>query len=1095
MSDNNTLTNNNSQQFLNIPIDEQIQNQRNTMQSNVSDMLAQNQKNLQHLYSLQSSIISNNNALNSTLTNNNTNNSSDQEQIPYYLQLQQAYNDDGQNNNNNNGKDGKMQSITNSMRYNSVTSNGNGSGNSNRYNSINSVGNRYNSITSNNNNNSNGTNGNNNNSSRTPTHSLTSNIQFQGKNSLTSASIKSRARSSFQRQKSKQLSSSRSRNKKYDPKNPLLIIIPYNAKPTEILASRFDAWRNVIKSLITYLTETASIQDEIVRQQLRLTHAIQFPFFSLEQHDPQTPESKILQKFFLPLGHGSIQDLPTILNQYHGALATNASKMSKELTNDIIPRLEYLRRDLLIKIKEIKLLESDFKNNCSVELLQTKDDMKRFQDSIKDWNDLRKVKDIEKYINETSSNDNNGSSNKKYQDPYITKLILDKQIKKQISEENFLHEAFDNLESSGCELEKVVVMEIQNALTIYAKLLGQQSQLVFDSLISRLDMGFFSKDPQFEWDDFIERDTNFIELDLSPRKFQMMTYNNQFDPFTYEIRSGFLEKRSKFLKSYSKGFFVLTPCYLHEFKTADRKKDLVPVLSLNLLNCTITENIKKDSNESKFILHEKQNGLIKKSHNWVFKTDSHNSMMQWFQDLKTITQLTNIEDRKKYVCKRLNLDENGKPIIVQKSTSKLSKHHHHSTGHYNSPSSSAYTNQPSMTINNTNSSSLDTRLPESKNSTRIPSVNTIGNQSATTNSTTTSAVLHRLNTSPTILQDSSIDMNVVSMQKNHNISAPNSSITDNYNYEKLSMLTPVTAHASNPQVLNSSTKKSSIASTASTNITLTLTGDTNQTPTAFHSHSNENTKAHLTPPVGQAPAKPRQHPFQGLYKHKNPSVESNKKKDSMTDLNLRAQGNHNNELNPSYTGYDESMTDSLAAIVTNNSASSNNMNRTLASSQVDAVNISDVTTPATTTTGHSQMHNIEMYKKQTPPIPNNNAGVQHSPQIPGSFPVLPSGSRGHSNHQLLGQTQPPMNNMASNRIQRSTEPIRVPVSKKAESYHKSSNNTQQGTHSEANVLNTRSRASSSVPSTSSKTTSTKKPTAKKEKKKKLVPDFFNYRKR
>ncbi|CCH62185.1 hypothetical protein TBLA_0G02450 [Henningerozyma blattae CBS 6284] len=654
--------------------------QKNTMQSDVSDMLAQNQKNLQHLYSLQSSI----NTVNNALNNGSNDGDGNTQQIPYYLQLKQAYNNEELNEPDNELEDGTKpinqskgapHSGSNNLRYNSVSSNGNGnissnnklslspSNNINRYNSMNSINNRYNSITSNNNSNSNN---NNNNNSKTPTHSLTSNIQFQGKNSLTSASIKSRARSSFQRQRSKQVALSMNKNKKYDPKNPLVIIIPYSAQPTEILASRFDAWRNVIKSLITYLTETSSIQDEIVRQQLRLTHAIQFPFFSLEQHNPQGNEAKANQKFFLPLGHGSIQDLPTILNQYHGSLATNASKMSKELTNEVIPRLEYLRRDLLIKIKEIKLLESDFKNSCGKELQQTKQDMKRFQDSVEEWNNLSKVNDIAA-ATQTNTNKN------KYQDPYITKLILDKQIKRQITEENFLHEAFDNLESSGCELEKVVVMEIQNALTIYAKLLGQQSQLVFDSLISRLDMGFFSKDPQYEWDDFIERDSNFIELDLPQRKLQMINYKNQFDPFTYEIRSGYLEKRSKFLKSYSRGYFVLTPCYLHEFKTADRKKDLVPVMSLNLIDCTITESSKKELNENKFILHEKQNGLIKRGHNWVFKGETYNIMMQWFQDLKTITQINNIADRKQYVCNRLNLDESGKPIILRHSSTHTTK--------------------------------------------------------------------------------------------------------------------------------------------------------------------------------------------------------------------------------------------------------------------------------------------------------------------------------------------------------------------------------------------------------------------------------------
>ncbi|QLL31463.1 hypothetical protein HG536_0B03260 [Torulaspora globosa] len=455
---------------------------------------------------------------------------------------------------------------------------------------------------------------------------------MQGRNSLTNASSVSRARTSMNRNNA---------NAQQDPRSPLVILMPTNAQPTEVLANRFAAWRTVIRAIITYLTETASIQDEIVRQQLRLTHAVQFPFFATEnQHQPSAPEDRSIQKFFLPLGNGSIQDLPTILNQYHGSLASHASRTSKELTNEVIPRLEDLRRDLLVKMKEIKSLQSDFKNSCSKELQQTKQDLRNFLESIEEA----------KY----------GTAK---QDPYLTKIILDRQIKKQLTEENFVHEAFDNLENSGAELEKVVVMEIQNALTIYARLLGEEAQLVFDCLLSKMEVGFFSKDPQLEWENFILRDPNFIVPNLPMRKMKEIVYKNQNDPLTYEIRSGVLERRSKFLKSYSRGYYVLTPTFLHEFKTADRKKDIVPVMSLSLNECSVTEHSKKGSSDDRFILHAKQNGLIHRGHNWVFRADNYETMMAWFEDLKIFASIGNAQEKAKAVIERLGLqvDSKGQP--------------------------------------------------------------------------------------------------------------------------------------------------------------------------------------------------------------------------------------------------------------------------------------------------------------------------------------------------------------------------------------------------------------------------------------------------
>lgn len=424
--------------------------------------------------------------------------------------------------------------------------------------------------------------------------------------------------------------------KQLDPRSPVVTLLPTTANPTEVLAQRFAAWRSVIRSILVYLTETVSIQDEIVRQQLRLSHAVNFPFFATEnQHQPSTPEEKAIQKFFLPMGNGSVQDLPSILSQFHSQMANGALKMSKELANEVIPRLEDLRGDLLIKIKEIKTLHSDFKNSCSKELQQTKHDLKHFIEAV----------EAARYGAPKS-------------DPYLIKISLEKQIKRQLNEENLLHEAFDNLQGSGRELEKVVVMEIQNALSIYARLLGQNAQIVFDVLISRLDVGFFNKEPVFEWDNFISKDPNFIEPNLPVRHMRDIVYKYQDDPLTYEVKSGFLERRSKFLKSYTKGFYLLTSSYLHEFKTPDRKRDLVPVMSLSLNDCTVAEHSKKGSSDYKFILHAKQNGIIHRGHNWVFRAESYESMLNWFEDLKKLTSTSSPIEKAKFVLSKSNIEAN-----------------------------------------------------------------------------------------------------------------------------------------------------------------------------------------------------------------------------------------------------------------------------------------------------------------------------------------------------------------------------------------------------------------------------------------------------
>ncbi|XBW35173.1 hypothetical protein QEN19_000734 [Hanseniaspora menglaensis] len=453
-------------------------------------------------------------------------------------------------------------------------------------------------------------------------------------------------------------------------KQPLSVTVPYNLQPTEILAQRFSCWKAIIKAVLVYLQETCSIQDEIVRQQIRLSHAINFPFANMipnaeslseknkseanGHHHSSIKDKKStsvdnsqtisITKLFAPSGSNSITDLPQVLAEYHNSMIQVAQYASRELNNTIIPRLADLKRDLQVKIKEIKELETDFTNNLEKQLGITKKELQQYTQSLEQA----------KY------------STNNILDPYLCKMTLDKSIKRQLHEENFLHDAFINLQTSGGELEKVIIHEIQNALTQYAKLMGQEAQLVFDTLITKLDSGFLNTDPALEWSYYVNNSANkdcFIPLDLPMRHFSKISYKNQFDPLANELISGFLERRSKFLKSYTRGFYLLTPTFLHEFKTGDRKKDVIPVMSLSLNDCTVAEHSKRGSSEYKFVLHAKQNGIIHRGQNWVFRCDSYDSMFKWFDIMKKMTSTTDPKLRSKIVSEYLNLDlETGKSL-------------------------------------------------------------------------------------------------------------------------------------------------------------------------------------------------------------------------------------------------------------------------------------------------------------------------------------------------------------------------------------------------------------------------------------------------
>ena len=111
---------------------------------------------------------------------------------------------------------------------------------------------------------------------------------------------------------------------------------------------------------------------------------------------------------------GGISDAYRILRDYHKQSITEGNK-AKSIEEDVIAQLTGLRSDLGQKIKEIKSLAGDFRNSVDKETESTR----------------RAVRDLQNAL-ESSSTDPKS-------DPYLVRLGVDRQLGRQIEEENYLH--------------------------------------------------------------------------------------------------------------------------------------------------------------------------------------------------------------------------------------------------------------------------------------------------------------------------------------------------------------------------------------------------------------------------------------------------------------------------------------------------------------------------------------------------------------------------------------------------------------------------------------------------------------------------------
>jgi len=117
---------------------------------------------------------------------------------------------------------------------------------------------------------------------------------------------------------------------------------------------------------------------------------------------------------------GGLDDALKILRDYNRLALTDAAK-AKEIEEEVILALTGLRSDLQQKIKEIKNLSGDFKNSVEKEMDVTRKAVKHLQEALGQA--------------ELDSALTTGKL-----DPYLLRLGVDRQLDKQIEEENYLHQ-------------------------------------------------------------------------------------------------------------------------------------------------------------------------------------------------------------------------------------------------------------------------------------------------------------------------------------------------------------------------------------------------------------------------------------------------------------------------------------------------------------------------------------------------------------------------------------------------------------------------------------------------------------------------------
>lgn len=163
-----------------------------------------------------------------------------------------------------------------------------------------------------------------------------------------------------------------------------------------------SAWRKLLKDLIGYFREIQASYETKSKAFMKISNVI---------NNTSTPT--------IFLSEGGLDDATSILRGYHKHAQSEAQK-ARDIENEVIAQLSGLRADLQQKIKEINKLSGDFKNSADKEKEGTRRMVNALQDAL--------------VSAETQSMTGGAKS-----DPFILRLNVDRQVERQLEEENYLH--------------------------------------------------------------------------------------------------------------------------------------------------------------------------------------------------------------------------------------------------------------------------------------------------------------------------------------------------------------------------------------------------------------------------------------------------------------------------------------------------------------------------------------------------------------------------------------------------------------------------------------------------------------------------------
>ncbi|KAJ3846185.1 hypothetical protein EV368DRAFT_77125 [Lentinula lateritia] len=418
---------------------------------------------------------------------------------------------------------------------------------------------------------------------------------------------------------------------------------PVSLRPSDILIARFTAWKGVIKQLVLYFQGIAEIQHYTAREMVRLGGVIQLPF----RNSSSSSGGGGGGAGFIG-GEGGVQEVFYKLREEGvRSVAEEYEGFGRTIEGSIVRHLEKLRGEVKMHVKNIQ--------NDTGKLATTVSRERELSTSL--------ISALATSIS-TYKNTPLSLSHHPKQDPYISNLAVQRQLRTQVTAENLLQKSIIITQANSAAFEEGIVQAIQGAWATYEEWRVRMAANI-ERHQTAVASAFAALDPTLEWVALSARTEHLLDPDTPLRDPRYIRYPCKDDACVVGVHEGVLSRKRRYVRRWREARYVLTPAgFLHEFEDGTQEETPTPVFSLFLPECTLgPPNASdrpgdKDGGSYKFYIEVSKDGSgttkggtsissVRRSlslrkgngrgdHAWSFKAKSKEEMMEWWNDIRML---------------------------------------------------------------------------------------------------------------------------------------------------------------------------------------------------------------------------------------------------------------------------------------------------------------------------------------------------------------------------------------------------------------------------------------------------------------------------